>query len=92
MFFNIKFRGKSNLYGRLLVFVFLLSLTFIISSESRFFSDHPNGPKIGITIVSLLLMGFFIVAIELILLLGKYGQKVKVFLYAYALIVIISGL
>ena len=93
MTFRFRFRGKSNLYGRLLIFVLFIMVTVLLSSESAYLFDHPErGPKIGGAIVSVLQVGFYLYAMQLMLVLGYTHRALRVVLYGYAVIASIGGL
>ena len=90
---RFKFRGKSNLYGRLLWFVLFMVITIIISSESSFLLASPVlGPKIGGIIVAVLMMVFLFYTIQLLKILGLTNRLIIRILYVYAVVGLIGGL
>jgi len=69
-------RSKSNLFARLLVFVFLMLITVILTSESVFlFGLGERAQRIGGFIYSVFVTGFVIYTIPIMTSLG-YSSKV----------------
>ncbi|HAA17163.1 MAG TPA: hypothetical protein DCE41_37800 [Cytophagales bacterium] len=89
---RFQFRGKSNLYGRLLLFVLFICITVLISSESAFLLGDPVvGPKIGGTVFSLLLVGFLFYTVELLKVLGVTNPRFLNLIYIYAVGGVVGG-
>lgn len=81
-----QYHSKSNIYGRLLVFVFLMLVTVIITSESEFiFGNDVDGPKYGGLIYSFFQCGFIVYSIILLKQLG-YPKNIIKTLYVLAAI------
>ncbi|MEQ8925974.1 MAG: hypothetical protein RLO81_09200 [Fulvivirga sp.] len=93
MAFQFALLGKSNLYGRILIFVLFILITVLLSSESSFLLGEPVlGPKIGGSIFSILQIGFLLYSIQLLKALGPVSKNIIRFLYIYAIVGAVVGL
>ena len=85
------FRSKSNLYGGLLVFVFLMMVTVILASESTyFFGNNEDGARYGGLVYSFFQCGFIIYAIFLLKKLIYSNRLIKVLYILAVLATILS--
>lgn len=88
---RFKILSKSNLYGKLLIYVILMQLVVILASESTFLTGNSNGPKYGGAIFSVLDIVFYLYCIQLLKLLGQRGVLVRA-LQVYAILGLLIGL
>lgn len=82
---------KSNLYGKLLVYVILMQVVVVLASESAFFTNDVNGPKYGGAVFSVLDVVFYLYCIQLLKMLGRRGLLIRT-LQIYAVLGLIIGL
>lgn len=93
MSFQFSILGKSNLYGRILLFVLFILITVLFSSESSFLLGDPViGPKIGGTVFSILQIVFLIYSIQLLKVLGLTNKNFINLFYGYAIIGAVVGI
>jgi len=86
-----KILSKSNLYGRLLIYVLLMQVVVILASESTFLTGDSNGPKYGGAIFSVLDVVFYLYCIQLLKVLGQRGVLIRT-LQVYAILGLVIGL
>ena len=91
--FKFNILGKSNLYGRILIFVLFIIITVLLSSESSFLlGNEVIGPKIGGSIFSILQVIFLIYSIQLLKIIGLTNKTFIKMLYGYAVVGAVVGL
>ncbi|MFK7952437.1 MAG: hypothetical protein AB8B73_06290 [Ekhidna sp.] len=83
--------SKSNLYGRLLVYVILMQVVVVLASESTFLTGDINGPKYGGAIFSVLDVVFYLYCIQLLKVLGQRDLLIRG-LQIYAVLGLVIGL
>ena len=88
---KFKILSKSNLYGRLLIYVILMQVVVVLASESTFLTGDSNGPKYGGAIFSILDVVFYLYCIQLLKILGQRDMLIRL-LQIYAVLGLVIGL
>jgi len=88
---NLNILSKSNLYGKLLIYVILMQVVVILASESTLITGDSNGPKYGGAIFSILDVVFYLYCIQLLKVLGQRDILIRT-LQVYAILGLVIGL
>ncbi|MFY0685527.1 MAG: hypothetical protein JXQ90_00105 [Cyclobacteriaceae bacterium] len=90
---KISLLSKSNLYGRLMIFIFLMFTTAILASESAFLVGNETwGPKAGGFLFSILNLTFYLYGIVLLKKIDIYPKVVIKGLWVYAIFGVLAAL
>lgn len=88
---RLQILSKSNLYGKLLIYVILMQVVVVLASESIFLTGDVNGSKYGGAIFSILDVVFYLYCTQLLKILGRRDLLIRT-LQIYAIVGLIIGL